>query len=423
MVNKIFLALFVVLFAACGCFGYYTFQLNNRLNTLQSEQQAFAQDTANNFVKVNNGLADLNTNLTTFQANTESKFTGVQNQITDLSSQFGTYKAQTDTRLGTLQTNIDDTNLKLNELKKNFSEVAMNVRALYENVVQSVCMVYTDLGQGSGFILNSDGDIITCNHVIEDATTILVKLHDGRAVQARLVGSDKYADIAVLRISGVADLVALPLANSHALTGGEPVMVVGNPLGIFETVTYGVVSQIDALISVSGFTWLVSNLIQYDSVTHPGNSGGPVINKDGQVIGIAAYGDTTYQGINFAISSNRIKRVAQAIIDNGFYTNATLPGNWAAQDLTPPKAYLMGLASSFGVWIQSAVGVGDLQAGDVIVGINGVWIKDEGGLFAYIGEHSSPGDIVTLMVVRDGETIKIDIKLVSGFIPVTGFGD
>jgi S1-C subfamily serine protease len=419
MVNKIFIGLFVVLFAACGCFGYYTYQLNDQLNTLNKEQQAFEQNTANNFVSVHNDIAELNTNLTTFQANTESKFTGVQNKITDLNSQFGAYKADTDTRLGTLQTNIDDTNLKLDDLAASFSETAMNVRALYENVVKGVCMVVSDTGQGSGFIFNSQGYVVTCNHVVEGASIIIVKLHDGRIIHATFVGSDEYADIAVLRLYGVSDLTPLDLANSRALTGGEPVMVVGNPLGIFESVTYGVVSQVDSIVGVTGFTWLVSNLIQFDAPANPGNSGGPVINKDGQVIGITAYSDRSYEGIHFAISSNRIKRVAQAIINSGSFTDATLPGHWVAQDLTPDQAYLMGLSTSFGVWIQSASGAVDLLADDVIVGINGVLIKDEGRLFAYIGEFSSPGDTVTLMVIRDHVQISVEVNLVAGFIPVS----
>lgn len=419
MINKIFIGLFVVLFTACGCFGYYTYQLNGQLNTLNNAQKAFEQDTANNFLTVHNDISELNTNLTTFQANTANKFTGIQNQITDLDSRFGAYKADTETRLGTLQTNIDDTNLKLDDLKESFSEVAMNVRALYENAVKGVCMVVTDTGQGSGFIFNAAGYVVTCNHVVDDASTILVKLHDGRVINATLVGGDMYADIAVLKLMDISNLTPLALADSGDLTGGEPVMVVGNPLGIFETVNYGVVSQVDAMIGVIGFDWLVSNLIQIDAPINPGNSGGPAINKDGQVIGITAYSDTTYEGIHFAISSNRIKRIAQAIISSGLFLDATLPGLWIAQDLTPVRAFLMGLTTSFGVWIQSTSGTGDLQADDIIVGINGVSIKDEGGLFGYIGEFSSPGDTVTLMVIRNHVQITVAVNLIMGFIPVS----
>lgn len=422
MANKIFIGLFVILFAASGCLGYFTYHLSDQLNVLNNEQKAFEQNTANKFAAVHTDITNLSANLTAFETDTGNRFTNVQGQITDLNSQFTGYQAKTDTRLNTAESNIKSISANLSDLQKRFSAVTMDVRGLYDNVVKSICMIISEYpqssgyGQGSGFIYSADGYVVTCWHVITGASNILVKLHDGSLVSASIVGSDKYSDIAVLRLRNVSNLTPLTLADSGTLTGGEPVMAIGNPLGIFESVTYGIVSQTKAMQGADEFTWAVSNLIQIDAPVNPGNSGGPLINNKGQVVGIANIAYSEYQGIAWAISSNKIKRVAQAIINYGSFIDATLPGCFTMDDMSPDQAFTMGLSSCFGIWIKSVQCVGELLKDDVIIAVDGMQIKDTAGLFCYIGEFKSVDDTITLTIIRNHVQRNVQVTLQTGWV-------
>jgi len=230
------------------------------------------------------------------------------------------------------------------------------------------------------------------------------------------VGSDRDSDVALIKISGVSGLEPLTLADSSTLVPGEPVIVVGNPFGIFETVTCGVISRTNGIIysSIAG-RW-ISNLVQYDAPTNPGNSGGPVFNQEGQVIGIAAYGYSTGEGVNLAISSNKVKRIANAIIDFGSFSNPILPGNWTISDLTPEIALDRGLDNTFGIIFNQASGVGQVQVNDIAIAVDGIQIQDFADLFSYIAEFKSVGDTITLTIVRNGTNIEADIILVEGWV-------
>jgi S1-C subfamily serine protease len=399
MINKIFIGLFVFLFlVSCGL-GGFSFYLNNQINILTDDVNAFKTDTANKFTNV------------------QADISHIQNDITSLDSRLATFQTETNNHLNTIDSNINSLNADLNDLAVQLAESTMNVRQVYNNVIGSVCQIIGSVSEGSGFIYDADGYIVTCWHVVYGQSYLDVKLHDGRTARAKVIGSDRASDVAVLKISGFSNLKPLPLADSNVLVAGEPIIGVGNPRGTFETVVYGIISRTKGLEYVDGVGW-VSNLIQFDAATNPGNSGGPVFNNKGQVIGIVESGYTSYyQCTNFAVSSNKIKRVAQAIIEHGSFTNANLPGKWSLSDLTPEVALTRGLSSSFGLMFDSASNIGQIKAKDVIIAIDEITVKDGADLFSYIAEFKSVGDTVKLTIIRGSNTqIEISLTLVKGWI-------
>jgi putative serine protease PepD len=172
---------------------------------------------------------------------------------------------------------------------------------------------------GSGVIIDSNGDIVTNNHVVRGEQSIEVLLSNGNTEQGQLIGTDAADDLAVVRIAPFAHMTVAQLGNSSSLVVGQEVLAVGNPLGITETATQGIVSALNRSVPESAQTTL-SNAIQTDAALNPGNSGGALINLQGQLIGIPTLGavdtetNTTANGVSFAIPSNLVKTVVQQIL-------------------------------------------------------------------------------------------------------------
>ena len=427
MANKIFIGLIAFLVVVCGGLGYWSANLNGRINTLNDDTQAFKADTAGQFTTVKSNISSVDSSLNYFKTDTANKFNGVQSDISSLDSNLNAFKTDTSGKFTTVQNSITDLNTNvtgldtsLNSLTAQYNESTLNVRRVYDNVIGGVCQIMGDIASGSGFIYSVQGqvaNIVTCWHVVEGQSYLDVKLHDGRVARAKVVGSDYRSDVAVIKITGISNLTPLPLADSGALVAGEPVIVVGSPEGLFETVTYGVLSRtnyVDYFASVGG--WLHANLIEYDAPSNHGNSGGPVFNKEGQVIGIVSWGLPDTNDMSCAVSSNKIKRVADAIIDHGYFTHSILPGSWSMWDMSPARAISMALDTCFGVWFEYANGVGGVQANDVAIAVDGMTIRDFGDLFSYIEEHKSPGDDLTLTVIRGGVTMEVHVELVEGWV-------
>lgn len=421
--NKVFIGLIAFLIVVSGGLGYWSSNLSGRISTLNDDTQAFKADTTGQFNTVNSDISSVDSRLTSFKTETADKFSDVQNDITGLDTNLSSFKTSTASQFNVVQssiaginTNVAGLDTDLASISAQYSESTMNVRRVYEDVINSVCMITDGTNTlGSGFVYSATGHVITAAHVINDQARIDVVMHDGTCASVTVIGSDDFSDVAVLKMEGISNLQPLTLADSGVLVVGEPVIVVGNPLGIFESVTYGVISRLRGIGSPSGISWSVTNLIQYDAPSTGGNSGGPVFNKEGQVIGIVSFGYSSFD-ISYAISSNKIKRVAQAIINQGSYTNATLPGDWWISDLTPEDVISMGLDSSFGVIFDSAINVGEVLTNDVVIAVDGIAIKDAAELFSYIGEFKSVGDTLTLAVIRNGMEIEADVVLEEGWI-------
>lgn len=273
-------------------------------------------------------------------------------------------------------------------------------------------------GSGSGVIVTPDGYIVTNNHVVEgaDEDGIEVRMDNQKLrYKARLVGTDPTTDIAVIKIDQK-DLPVAALGNSDNIQVGEWVLAIGNPLGLTSTVTAGIVSAIGRNINIISDQYGIENFIQTDAAINPGNSGGPLVNLNGEVIGINTAIATTnmrYQGYGFAVPINIVKTVAMDLIENGRVRRGYIGVTIRSIDQTMAKA--IGLDRPQGVLINSLVkgGGGEaagLKAGDVILSIDGKEVNEPNELQSYIATKHA-GDAVTLKIFRDGSTFEKKVTL------------
>ena len=286
---------------------------------------------------------------------------------------------------------------------------------------------------GSGFVIDKAGYIVTNYHVIAGARSIQVTFSNNASIDARVVGSDPSTDIAVLKVNTSASaLTPLPLGDSDAVQVGDAVVAIGNPFGLSRTVTAGIVSAIQRQIA-SPAEYEIDHVIQTDAPINHGNSGGPLINARGEVIGVNSQIETGgitegNVGVGFAVPSNTVKTVAAQLIKSGKIDHAAI--GILAQDVTPDVAKASRLPVTTGVIVEQVqAGSGAAKAGvkggttdvtvagesyklggDIIVEADGLPVKDLAGLRDIVS-GMKPGDTVTLKVYR-GDVVKtIDIKL------------
>ena len=266
-------------------------------------------------------------------------------------------------------------------------------------------------GQGSGFIISKDGEILTNNHVVEGADSITVILSDKQQVKAKLIGADPETDIALLKIDDGDNLPVVPLGDSDALEVGEWVIAIGNPFGLSQTVTVGVVSAKGRnQVGINDY----ENFIQTDAAINPGNSGGPLLNIHGEVIGInsALYTKTGgYMGIGFAIPINMVKTVEAQLNAKGKVTRGWV--GVAIQNVDENLAKSFNLKKAEGILISevqhgSPAEKAGLKQGDVILRLNNTPLDDANDLRNQI-YLLPPGSKAGLQIIRDGKTQDIEI--------------
>ncbi|RLG11207.1 serine protease [Candidatus Pacearchaeota archaeon] len=271
---------------------------------------------------------------------------------------------------------------------------------------------YRQRGAGSGFIISQDGYVVTNNHVIQGAQKITVKLVDGRSFKAKVVGTDPFSDIALLKIN-TNNLPVLKLGNSDLIKVGEWVIAIGNPFGFSHTVTVGVVSAKGRSgIGISD----IEDFIQTDAAINPGNSGGPLLNLKGEVIGMNTAIFTRsggYMGIGFAIPSNIVKTVVEQLKIKGKVERGFL--GVYIQDLTPALAKGLGLKIKEGALITevmpgSPAEKAGLKEKDVVVSYNGKPVRNASDLKNYV-LLTKPGTKVILKVIRNGKEIRVKVKI------------
>ncbi|MBQ1763540.1 MAG: Do family serine endopeptidase [Aquincola sp.] len=266
-------------------------------------------------------------------------------------------------------------------------------------------------GQGSGFIVSADGLILTNAHVVDGAKEVTVKLQDRREYRAKVLGSDKATDVAVLRVDAK-NLPTVRLGDPKQLQVGDPVLAIGAPYGFEQTATQGIVSAKGRSLPGDAFV----PFIQTDAAVNPGNSGGPLFDASGSVMGINAqiYSQTGgYQGLAFAIPIDVALKVKDQIVATGSAQHARL--GVVIQDLSAPLAESFGLPRPDGALVAqvapgSPAASAGLKAGDVITQINGEVIERSSSLSSRIG-LSSPGDKVKLQVWRDKSSRDLEVKL------------
>jgi S1-C subfamily serine protease len=284
-----------------------------------------------------------------------------------------------------------------------------------DEVEPSIVTVTTDTGEGSGVIWDADGVVVTNNHVVEGAQAVEVVLASGARLEAEVEATDPLSDLAVLRV----DREGLPAAE---FAGGLPrvgelAIAMGNPLGFEQSVTAGIVSGLHRAIPSGGQTPALIDLIQTDAAISPGNSGGALVNDEGEVIGInVAYlppGQSGAVSIGFAIPAATAVSVVRQLLETGEVERAFL--GITPLEVTPELSEQFGLGVDRGVAVESvepgsAAARGDLRGGDVIVSIDGTTIANVEDLFALL-RRRKPGDDVSVMVVRDGERRRLELTL------------
>ena len=294
---------------------------------------------------------------------------------------------------------------------------------------------------GSGFVWDSQGHIVTNNHVVEGANKIEVTFADGTTLPATLVGADSYSDLAVIKVEGAPDLLhPVQLANSSQVKVGGLAIAIGNPYGLEGTMTVGIISALGRTLPANDGTTLgpvysIPDIIQTDAPINPGNSGGVLVDETGRVVGVTAAIESTSNanaGIGFAIPSAIVSKVVPALIESGKYEHPYL--GISGTDLTTDMVAAMGLhVGQRGVLVVSATEDGpaakaglrssentitvdgqDLPVGgDVITAINGQTITKMDALIAYLNDQTEVGQTVKLSLLRDGNEITLDVNLVA----------
>ncbi|MFZ5809504.1 MAG: S1C family serine protease [Chloroflexota bacterium] len=271
---------------------------------------------------------------------------------------------------------------------------------------------------GSGVYISDQGYILTNNHVVEGTNQVQVILSDGSQQEAKIIGTDIYADLAVLKTEGKVPAVA-SLGNSDILTPGEMVIAIGSPLGDFRnTVTLGVVSATGRSID-TGQGYQIENLIQTDAAINQGNSGGPLVNLLGQVIGIntlvvrGSPSGAIAEGLGFAIPVNTARSVAEQIIQKGYVSRPYMGIRW--QLITPRVAALYDLPVQWGVYVtevipNSPASQAGIRRGDIIIRVGDTTLDENHSYINALFQHK-PGDIVTVEIARGSKTIEVQVTL------------
>ncbi len=336
-----------------------------------------------------------------------------------------------DSRMDQLEDRIDEPRKVVHV---NSSDQNQQLSGLFQDIDQSVVSITSrgsENAQGSGFVYDERGHIVTNEHVIEGSDQVRVTFTDGTTQSAEIVGTDQNNDIAVLKASKN-NLEPLELGNLSEVDVGQTAVAVGNPFGLRGTMTAGIVSQKGRMLP-TGTGFSIPNVLQTDAAINPGNSGGPLLNIEGEVIGVNTAIESrsgTFSGIGFAIPVNIVENVVPDIIDD----RQDFEYPWlgvSGLTVTPEIASEMNLSNASGFLVMNVVEDGPAYeaglksgnrtvqinrqnitvGGDVITGINDRRMEGIGDILTYLQSGPEVGETVNVTVIRDGEEMKIPVTL------------
>lgn len=421
MTNKITIGLLIFLLILAGGFGYYAGISHQQINLMREELSALQDEQAARMEAIHDEIMSLSSETKAGLDNLGTEIDENIAHIVELEEKLEDNMVLTDT----LQERVGNSFDRINNLEQELAEATaitesgIDAPDLYRKVSQTVVRISNGRGTaGSGFIYNSEGNVLTAHHVIENLEEIYVVVPDGRVFPASLAGSCAFSDVAVLKLDGTLDVEPPVISDSSNIQIGDPVAAIGSPFDLAESLNTGIVSQVNrfAEIEYDAQARWVANLIQFDAAVNYGNSGGPLFDADGDVIGlvIARVGPEEGDGIYYAVSANKMKRVAESIIAQGRFDYPWLGVH--ISDLTPQQVQDMGLESISGVLVNQAVPDGPaelagVQADDIIIAIDAAEIRDVAILTSYLGENKSPGDTATLTVIRGAATIDVSLEV------------
>lgn len=326
--------------------------------------------------------------------------------------------------------------------KLNYTAFGIDPVAIYQKDNRSVVTIQgiqqTSSGPvgvlGSGFVIEylNNFYIVTNYHVVQGITNGSVTFSDGNSYALNIVGTDPYSDLAIVNISAPRyEFVPLNIVSSSNIKVGEPVVAIGNPFGLSGSITLGIVSQIGRTITESlAGNFPIADVIQFSAPVNPGNSGGPLLNSNGSVIGIttAVYGGS--QGVGFAIPSDTLLREMPFLVKTGSYNMHPYMG-LAGVDMNFQLSSFLKVNVTYGVLVEQVVSGGPAEragikggtfqvtimgtqyivGGDIIISVNGTKIVNTDALSTYLEEHCLPGQKLTVGLVRDGRVMYVDVTL------------
>ena len=334
----------------------------------------------------------------------------VQSQLSDLQSSLSDQKRQ-----------LQGLQQRIQILQYVNKSAYLPLPQIYDLLKNSVVLITTETQTqtvlGSGFVIDEEGHIVTNYHVIEGAEDIEATFIDGNIIEATVVGTDIYSDLAVIKVEATSEtLHPVVLGNSSDLIVGEPIVAIGNPFGLSDSMTAGIVSQLGRELSAPG-GYAIIDVIQVDAAINPGNSGGPLVDMNGDVVGVNTAiisGSGSWAGIGFAIPSDTVKRELPSLIETGEYKHPWI--GVLGQDVNVDIAKEMGLTKVQGVLIvevlpDSPADTYGLKVDDVIMSIDDVNVIKLNDLLVYMERNRHPGDWIDLTIIRNGEEINISLKL------------
>lgn len=299
--------------------------------------------------------------------------------------------------------------------------------------------LFPNQGQGSGFVVDSQGHIVTNNHVVADAERVNVTFSDGSTVPAELIGTDPDSDIAVLKVNVPAEsLRPIQWGDSDEIRVGQRAVAIGNPFGLKGTLTSGIISARGRSLPTESGTFRIPEIIQTDAAINPGNSGGPLLNSNGEVIGIntaivprqSQFGERSFLGVGFAVPANLVQRVVPSLVENGKFEHPWI--GFQGTTVNPEIAEAMGLERAAGALVVEIIsgspadeaglrggtreivfdsGLDTIIDGDVIVAINEEPVTSMDGLISFLSQRGVVGDVLTLTIIRNSEEQQVEVTL------------
>jgi putative serine protease PepD len=296
----------------------------------------------------------------------------------------------------------------VNDAQPTSSGGNLSVQSIYRLAYKGVVEITGSQGQGSGFLFDGKGHIVTNAHVVEGATSFSVKFWNGKSYTAQLVGTDASTDLAILKVNApVSELFPLSIGDSSNLVVGDSVVAIGSPFGLEETVTSGIVSALHREMT-SPNHFAIDNSIQTDAAINHGNSGGPLLNAQGKVIGVTSQIESNSggnEGVGFAIPSNTVSSIASQLISSGKAAHAFL--GVVLRDSSAQTG-----AAIAQVRAGTPAAHASLHAGDVVTAAGGKPIVSASELRAVINAHR-PGDTISVTYTRSGQSHTVTVKLIA----------
>jgi S1-C subfamily serine protease len=422
MSNKIIIGVLVLLVILVGGSGYCSYTLNQQIDYLGKQLTTYKIEQAARVDVLRDELSTLRTETQKSISIAEGKIGEAHAEIGNLEEEIGT----TQNQISSLQNEIGGALSQVENLKKDLADTVeklsgsiLDASEVYQRVSQATVRINDgQITIGSGFILDSDGHVVTAYHVVENLSQIYVILPDGTVSKASRRGYCQYSDIAVLELEDNPAIEPPPLVDSSRVRIGEPVVAIGSPLDLRDTLTAGIISQVNQYAEIRDNTqsrW-VANLLQFDAAVNFGNSGCPLANADGEIIGIvvARIYPTEGDGIYYAVAANKVRRVAEALIDKGSFDYPWV--GIGICDITPKLVQERSLETANGVLVSaifsdSPAEDAGVEVDDIIVSIDDIPVRDSADLVSYLGEYKSPGDMSTINLIRGTTRMEIPIEI------------